>query len=182
MFIRVKFASEHEDYGSLSGTSSTNEERVSLAVLLSLVTADQRKSSNLFHDVFSTGGITGRNKKLREDNSLGRRPILSLPKFPFLGRGVDIVVKDSFLVNSLSLGSDVRKRSVNLLKEVLVELLAFLTFKETTHGPGKGINEKFLVSLLVKSLTRFLQRLKKGSQQVKEHSNSNNFRSVHGIY
>jgi hypothetical protein len=153
----------HDDDGGLGGTGTTDEERVAETPLLTLGVVLIRKGSDFLEDILSTSRISGGNEQWREQKTARRSPGSSLPECPGLGLWVNKVVEDGFLVEVGSVGRDLRKRSVSLLKDLTVEALTVLSLEETTESPGQTVDEIVLNIFLLKSLNT--EELSEGSLQ-----------------
>jgi hypothetical protein len=106
--ISIEFSCVHKNDGSLSSTSGTNKQGVLKTLLSTVVISLKGQSRNLINDVLRTSRITGRDKQLREHDLLRSIPGFGLPDSPLFGLGVNEIIKDSFLLVELLLGTDLR--------------------------------------------------------------------------
>ena len=136
--------------------------------------------SDLLDNILSTGRISGGNKKLREHKAARRSPGSRLPEFPGLGLGINIVIKDSFLIKVGLVLTDLGKRGVSLLKDLTMETLTFLSLEKTTERPGEGIDEEMFKVLLGESLNIVVLR-KSSLKEGKHLCDTDDNRDGHNI-
>ena len=96
--------------------------------------------------------VRGGSEQLREEDSWELSQIEWLPVLPVACRRVDIIDKDSLLLEG-SLCRDLGKVGTDSLKNLLLELMSLMGIQETTNRPGEGEAPNFLEKVLVESLS-----------------------------
>jgi len=172
----------HDDDRSFGGTGTSNQQSVKHSRFLSLFRAYFLQGSNLVNDVFGSLRVGSRNEQLRENESLGGSPLGRLPVFPLARVRVNVVVKDSLLVEVLSLSRNGGQVAVYALKNFLVEFHTVFIFHETAHRPGKAESPAFFEEVKIDLLLALLSVLAEhGSEQVEHLEDANNFGGFHHV-
>jgi hypothetical protein len=138
------------------------------------------EGSNLLGDVFSTGGVSGGNEQLGEDEATWGNPGDGNPEFPGLGLRVDVVIENGFLVEVLLVGRNLGEGCTELLEDFAVELLTLFSFEETSEGPGEAVNEEVLEVFLGEGLNA-MELGESGVKKRKHLSHTDNSGDGHDV-